>query len=133
MKLKYLFVCLLLCLSYIFTACGSSDNIDYDLSITGFQFRYEMVTNMKSNPQEYKNKTIKLRGDLKNNGSTYYYLTESDNVCCSWKLEVKLKDDSISYPIGNNEDIIVVGNYLTYKMNGVEKYYLQINEFVEKV
>ena len=131
MKLKYLLICILICVSTIFTACGGSGDIDYDLSVTGFQFRYEMVTNMKTNPKEYKNKTIKIRGNLKNNGSTYYYLTESDNICCTWKMEVKLKDDTLNYPEGKNEDIIVIGNYLTYNKNGEDKYYLQINEFVE--
>ena len=130
MKLKYIIVCVLICLCTVFTGCGG--DIDYDLSVSGFQFRYEVVTKMKSNPNEYKNKTIKLRGTLKSNGSSYYYLTETDNVCCTWKMEVKLKDDSLKFP-DNKEDIIVIGNYSDYTINGSNRYYLEITEFVENV
>jgi len=132
MKLKYFIVCILICICTIFTACGGNGEVDYDLSVTGFQFRYEMVTNMKNDPKEYKNKTIKLRGNLKSNGSTYYYLTETDNVCCTWKMEVKL-DDGLTCPEINQEEVIVVGRYSTYTKNGTDKYYLQISEFVDNI
>ena len=132
MKLKYFVVCILLCICTLFTACGGSGEIDYDLSISGFQFRYDMVTNMKNDPKEYKNKTIKLRGNLKNNGSTYYYLTETDNVCCTWKMEVKL-DEGLTCPENSKDEVIVIGRYSAYTKNGTDKYYLQISEFVDNV
>ena len=131
MKLKYLFVCVLICVCTLFTGCGASD-IDYDLSATGFQFRYDMVTTIKNSPDNYTNKTIKLRGNIRHNGNTYHYITETDNVCCTWKMEVRVKDESMEYPT-DNEEVIVVGEYLSYNINGVKKYYLQINQFVDNI
>lgn len=129
MKLKMIATFVLVILCTFISACGSS-NIDHDLSTTGFQFRYEVVTNMKENPKNYKNKTIKIKGDLRSNGSAYYYLTETDNVCCTWKLEVQLGNDEMVFPTENKDGIIVVGEFSTYTKNDVEKPYLKITEFV---
>ena len=132
MKLKCFIVCILICVCTIFTACGGNGEINYDLSVTGFQFRYEMVTNMKNTPKEYEDKTIKLKGNLRSNGSSYYYLTETDNVCCEWKLEVQLENDNLVFPTDKKDDIMVIGKFSTYKKNDVVKPYLKITEFVEE-
>ena len=63
---------------------------------------------ISSNGDDYVSKAIE------NGASTI--ITESDNVCCTWKMEVKL-DEGLAYPENSKDEIIVVGKYLTYSKN----------------
>ena len=113
---------------FILTACGSI-NIDYDLSTSGNTITYSTVTNMKKSPKNYINKTFKIRGKVKSNGSSYHYLfgTDTEN-CCNWELEVRTENDEIEYPT-SSKNVIAVGTYKSSKINGRTSYYLEISNF----
>lgn len=128
---KKIFAILSLCIVSIgLTACGGSANIDYDLASKGDTFTYTTVTNMQSSPSSYLNKTIKIRGKHKSNGSTYHYLSGYDSTnCCNWSMEIRINDDSLEFP-ETNKNVVVVGDYKSKKVNGKTSYYLEVIEFV---
>ena len=112
---------------FAITGCGTA-NVDYDLAASGNSFTYSTVEKMKDSPRNYINKTFKIKGQLKTNGSSYHYMTGFDSTnCCTWTLEVRASDN-IEYPNTSN-NITTVGTFKSAKANGKTSYFLEINQF----
>ena len=110
---------------FLITGCGAA-NIDYDLVAGGNTITYSTVENMKDTPRNYVNKTFKIRGKLKSNGSSYHYMTGYDaSSCCTWTLEVRT---DMEYP-DTTKNVVAVGTYKSAKTNGKTSYYLEITQF----
>ena len=128
-KIKYyVSIFVLIVISCFFSACGTA-NIDYDLSASGNTLTYSTVTNMKKNPKNYINKTFKIRGKIRSNGSKYHYIfgTDPEN-CCNWDLEIRAESNDFEYP-SSSKNVIAVGVYKSSKINGKTSYYLQVSDF----
>ena len=126
-KLKVFVSALVILVSiFLLTGCGSA-SIDIDCVAGGNTFTYTTVENMKGSPRDYLNKTLKIRGKLKSNGSSYHYMTGYDSSnCCSWQLEVRAND--VAYP-ETTKNIVAIGTYKSAKTNGRTSYYLEISNF----
>jgi len=128
MKYFKRFFCFILCLVSIclLTACGSA-NVDYDLAADGDQATYVTVTNMKKSPNNYKNKTYRIRGKITKN-STLATLKGMDSTgCCPWDLKLKEGNDNIVFTT-SQKNVIVIGEYKSYKVGGQTSWYLVVNE-----
>ena len=127
-KLKIFVSALIIMVSIFFvTGCGAA-SIDYDLAAGGNTVTYSTVENMKESPRNFINKTFKIRGKLKSNGSSYHYMTGYDSTnCCSWSLEVRAND--VDYPTTTSKNIVAVGTYKSAKTNGRTSYFLEITSF----
>ena len=122
-------MCMLVLLSGLFVGCGDL-KIDYDLVSQGNTFTQLTVANMQQTPSKYIGKTIKIRGMHYSSGSSYHYLSGYDDTnCCNWEVEIRLKDDSMTFP-DTNKNIIVIGNYRSKKVNSRTTYFLEVEEFV---
>ena len=110
---------------FLISGCGAG-NIDYDLVAGGSTITYSTVENMKDTPRNYVNKTFKIRGKLKSNGSSYHYMTGYDSTnCCSWSLEVRT---DMEYP-DTTKNVVAIGTYKSAKTKGKTSYYLEISQF----
>ena len=126
-KLKVIISALFIVVTiFVLTGCGA--NVDYDLASGGNAFTYSTVEDMNKSPRSYINKTFKIKGKLKTNGSTYHYMTGYDSTnCCTWTLEVKTVGD-LEYP-KTTSNVTALGTYKSAKINGKTSYFLEINEF----
>ena len=118
---------IVLCL-LVFTGCNSG-SIDYDLASGGNQVTYTTVMNMEKNPKEYLNKSFKIKGKIRSNGSSYYYMTGTYDSCCVWDIEVRTASDNLELTT-TSKNITAIGTYKSSKVNGRTGYYLEISEFV---
>ena len=112
----------------VFTGCNSG-SIDYDLASGGNQVTYTTVMNMEKNPKEYLNKSFKIKGKIRSNGSSYYYMTGTYDSCCVWDIEVRTASDNLELTT-TSKNITAIGTYKSSKVNGRTGYYLEISEFV---
>ena len=127
--LKFFSILSLVVVSLICSACGGSVSIDYDLVSRGNTFTQITVADMQSSPSDYIGKTIKIRGKHNSSGDTYHYISGYDDTnCCSWSMEIRLKDDTMTFP-DTNKNIIVIGNYKSKKVNSRTSYFLEVVEF----
>ena len=126
-KLKILVSAIVIVISiFLITGCGVA-SIDYDCVAGGNTFTYTTVENMKDSPRNYINKTFKIRGKIKSNGSSYHYISGYDaSNCCSWSLEVRA--NNIEFP-ETTKNVVAVGTYKSEKTNGKTSYFLEISNF----
>ena len=112
-------------------ACSSSLQVDYDLTkLDGVTMTVGEALNTETYQSKYKNKVFKVRGKHFTSGEDYHYLTVNDGVCCDFDIEIRLADDSISYP-DTNKNVIVIATY-TYvpqTSKSGSTFYLSVSEF----
>ena len=125
---KFLSAILIVLGLMIFTGCGTG-NIDYDLASAGNQVTYTTVTNMEKNPKEYLNKSFRIKGKIKSNGKTYFYMTGTYDSCCVWNIEVRASSDDVAITT-SSKNVTAIGTYKSSKVNGRTGYYLEISEFL---
>lgn len=144
-------LCSVLCLAFILSLCacskdnGQADNqnpqnsvsvdtssgdIDVDLTKLSSTMIYSEVSNMVTNPDDYRGKKVKMNGTFAvyEGDNRYYYacLIADATACCSQGLEFVLKDER-SYPDeypSIDSEITVEGLFDTYLENGTEYYQL---------
>ena len=126
-KFRYAFSLVLIMVTLLFaTGCGSM-SVDYDLVTCGDAVTYTTVTKMNDMPSNYRNKTFRIRGELKNRSSSYHYLMGYDSAnCCTWNLEVKATE-GVSFP-AKSKSVIVIGTYKATTQNGQSSWYLEVSE-----
>ena len=127
---KFLSVCFMLIITIFISACGGDIAIDYDLASKGNTFTQLTVSEMQSKPSAYIGKTIKIRGKHYSSGDSYHYISGYDEAnCCSWSMEIRLKDETMTFP-ETNKNIVVIGDYKSKKVNAKTTYYLEVEKFV---
>ena len=127
---KFCSVCIMLIVSMFIVACGGDIVVDYDLASRGATFTQVTVAEMQSKPSGYLGKTIKIRGKHYSSGDTYHYISGYDETnCCNWSMEIRLKDDTMTFP-DTNKNIVVIGDYKSKKINSKTTYFLEVIEFV---
>lgn len=132
-KKKYMniFSAIIICFCMLFlTACGSA-NVDYNLEKMGYAFTKQTVDKMlnTSTASSYLGKTFKIRAKHLDYGIHYIKGPDDDNICCDWQMEVRLADESLSFP--KKQIITVVGTFKVDRKAGqAPNYYLNITEFV---
>ncbi len=108
----------------------SGRTADVDLTALDTQMAYVQLSNMMLSPEEYRGKTVKMRG-------TFAHAEEADReffvcylmdatACCSQSLEF-VTDDAFDFPAGypaTESGITVFGVFDTYKYNGYAMYRL---------
>ena len=127
---KFLSICFMLIISTFISACGGEIAIDYDLASQGNTFTQLTVAEMQSKPSGYLGKTIKIRGKHLSSGESYHYISGYDDTnCCNWSIEIRLKDDTMTFP-DTNKNIVVIGDYKSKKVNSKTTYFLEVEKFV---
>ena len=135
-------VCILLSLVILFTLAGCSSGstaekedsktaetagkIDVDLTLLSSTMVYSEVYNMMTTPDDYKGKTVKMKGSfsiyqaLDENGEpvegapVYYACVIADaTACCQQGLEFVLENPG-DYPDEPGSEITVEGEFQTY-------------------
>lgn len=100
--------------------CASG--VDVDLTVLSSTMVYSEVYNMMVKPDDYKGKTVKMKGQFvpyydESTGNYYFACFISDaTACCSQGIEFILTDD-YSYPEDypkEGDTICVVGTFDTY-------------------
>ncbi|MBE5738153.1 MAG: hypothetical protein E7354_00245 [Clostridiales bacterium] len=112
-------------------ACSSSLQVDYDLTkLDGVTMTVGEALNTETYQSKYKNKVFKVRGKHFTSGEDYHYLTVKDGVCCDFDIEIRLADDSISYP-DTNKNVIVIATYTYVPQTSTSSstFYLSVAEF----
>ena len=125
-KFRYVFAVALILITLLFTTACGSISVDYDLVTCGDAVTYTTVTKMQATPSNYKNKTFRIKGELKSN-SSYRYLMGYDSAnCCTWNLEVK-EGEGVSFP-SKSKSIVAIGTYKSTTQNGKASWYLEVTE-----
>lgn len=109
---------------------------DVDLTILSSTMVFGEVFNMIIYPEEYLEKTIKIRGEYysyydEETDDRYFFVIVADALgCCAQGLEFVLNDD-YTYPEDYPEDgaeVEFIGVFDEYDMMGFTYYYLQVDE-----
>ena len=101
------------------------EEFDVDISFGSDLVAYATLENISENPEEYLNKTFKMKGEYRKFYSSYsdqyYYvcIIYDATRCCSLGMEFKL-DNEEDYPVDGLE-IIVQGTIDTY-MDGSDTF-----------
>lgn len=129
-------LCIIICMLLLFSAfagCSRSEDtqvkeekvtqqsgVDVDLTALSGTMVYSEVYNMTTSPEEYKGKTVKMRGQYNlwsNEEQTqqYYAVVIADaTACCQQGLEFELPDKS-EPTCASGDEITVIGTFNTYK------------------
>ena len=107
-----------------------SRTADVDLTKSDTQMAYVQLSNMMLSPEDYRGKTIKMRGTFahateKNKTFFVCYVMDA-TACCSQSLEFET-DEAYDYPDGYpalESEITVTGVFETYEYNGYAMYRL---------
>lgn len=108
-------------------AAAAQGDVDMDLSLLSSTMTYAEVFNMRTEPDEYVGKTVRLCGRFTANSNKdrtryYKYVLVSDvTACCVQGMEFVL-DGEPPYPDGYpqpDSDIVVVGTFETYEDMGM--------------
>ncbi len=125
---KFGIVCVIIFLGVFLTAC--STKISFDYSKTSDQTTSDFVSAIqsRSTAHNYVGKNIKIRGKYLKAGNDYHYIKGlNSDPCCNWNLEIRLAGDGLKLPSVNN-NIIIVGKYLSERKGGVTIYWLDVFE-----
>lgn len=103
---------------------------EVDLTALDTQMAYVQLSNMMLYPEEYRGKTVKLRGrfahaEEESRAFFVCYLMDA-TACCSQSLEFET-DDAYDFPAGypaTESEITVYGVFDTYEYNGYDMYRL---------
>lgn len=132
MKKKGIFgTIVLVFMMFILTACGGSLHVDYDLTkLDGVTMSVGEALNTGSYQSKYRNKVFRVRGKHFTSGDDYHYLVVQDGVCCDFDIEIRLADDSISYP-ATNKNVVVIATYTYVPQTSTSSstFYLAVAEF----
>lgn len=130
-------ICLLMALSLLTAACGSSmdtnktPGVDVDLSVLSGTVVYGKVYDMITNGAQYQDQIVRMEGMMstipvmqrgKQVDLLYSCVISDATKCCSQGIEFVLKEGT-SYPdIGDT--IVVEGRWDNYKLYGLDRYRL---------
>ncbi len=95
------------------------DGIDIDLTVLSANMVYAEVYNMMTTPEDYLNKTIKMKGtaasyhDEATKKDYYACIIADATACCSQGIEFELTGGD-KYP-GDGQQVCVTGVFTTYK------------------
>lgn len=133
MKKRNVFALIALCfMSFFLTACGGGNlQVDYDLTkLDGVTMTVGEALNTETYQSKYKNKVFRVRGKHFTSGEDYHYLVVQDGVCCDFDIEIRLADDSLSYP-ATNKNVVVVATYTYVPKTATTSstFYLSVAEF----
>lgn len=123
-------ICVMMCL---LTACGSARvQIDLTQNNSVTQAFNTFINNANSGgsgySSDYRDKTFKVKGKIKSSGDDYHYIVTNDG-CCNFTMEVRLADNSLSWPEKLNKTYTIVAKYTWYKSGGTSGFYFNIQEF----
>ena len=101
-----------------------------DLTVLDTQMAYVQLSNMMLNPEDYKGKTVKLRGQFAHAAEAdreffVCYLMDA-TACCSQSLEFET-DEAYAFPDAyppEQSEITVFGTFDVYEYNGFRMYRL---------
>lgn len=134
MKRKNIIALFILCImSLCAFGCGSGNlDVDYDLTVQS-GVTYAVGTELSENPYQskYNNKVFRVRGKHRSSGDDYHYIVVKDNVCCDFEMEIRLADDSMTFP-ATNKNVIVVATYTRVPKTtngGSTTFYLSVAKF----
>lgn len=115
-----------------FTACGSKyeGDVDVDLTSMSSTMVYSYVADMLANPDSYKGKIVRMKGDSNTtHGASHSCIIYDALGCCTEGIEYVLSDEDADYP-NDGDGITVVGTFASYTKNG-NTYYTLINSIIE--
>lgn len=132
-RFKTLIFSLIICINCI--SCGQKtsygSDVDYDLTAMSSTMVYAEVSNMLTNADDYKGKTIRMHGDSNTtHGSTHSCIVYDALGCCTNGIEYMLNEDKYDEYPDDGKSITVVGTFATYK-KGESKYFVLINAEIE--
>lgn len=131
-KILLSLLCAVLFAGHLFTwrgdgAAGAQGDVDVDLSLLSSTMTYAEVFNMRTEPDAYVCKTVRLCGRFtanSNKDKTRYYpsvVVTDATACCAQGMEFVLEGEP-TYPDGYpqpDSDIVVVGTFETYEDMGM--------------
>lgn len=129
---NYCGIFILAIMAIFITACGGSLQVDYDLTqLDGVTTAVGQELNTQTYQSKYKNKVFKVRGKHYSSGDDYHYLVVNDGVCCDFSIEIRLSDDSLSYPdTDKNVTVVATYTYVPKTNTNSSTFYLAVSEFV---
>ena len=114
-------------------AAEDPDAVDVDLTKLSSTMVYSEVYAMASEPEQYKGKTVKMRGSFAtqeyNGARLYACIVQDATACCAQGLEFELSEKCVfpdDYPEPGSE-ITVMGTFDTYQEKADDgNYYLYL-------